>query len=191
MVKKVWKLLDWADAVVHYNGTQFDMKILNKEFLLQKLPPPSPYHQIDLLLTFRRMFKMMSNKLDFVAPFLGLEGKIKHKGMALWTGCMEKDPASWRMMEKYNKQDVNIMPGLYKILLPWINNHPNMGLYTEDKRPVCTNCGSSNVVSKGIEPLTTQTYQRWKCGDCGNNMRGRVTILDKEKRKAMLVNSRM
>ena len=34
MLANVHALLDQADAVVHYNGSRFDIPILNKEFLL-------------------------------------------------------------------------------------------------------------------------------------------------------------
>ena len=43
MIKKIYKLLEEADAVIHYNGTKFDIPTLNKEFLLLGLTPPSPY----------------------------------------------------------------------------------------------------------------------------------------------------
>ena len=40
MLEGVYKLLEQSDAVVHYNGSKFDMPTLNKEFLLHKMPPP-------------------------------------------------------------------------------------------------------------------------------------------------------
>ncbi len=48
MLKGIHGLLNEADAVVHYNGTKFDIPTLNKEFLLHSYNPPSPYKQIDL-----------------------------------------------------------------------------------------------------------------------------------------------
>jgi DNA polymerase elongation subunit (family B) len=42
MIKKAHALIDEADAVITYNGKKFDMPTLNREFLLQKLLPPSP-----------------------------------------------------------------------------------------------------------------------------------------------------
>ena len=36
MLKEIHKLLDQADAVVHYNGSRFDIPTLNKEFLDRK-----------------------------------------------------------------------------------------------------------------------------------------------------------
>jgi DNA polymerase elongation subunit (family B) len=176
MLENIHALLEEADAVVHYNGTRFDIPTLNREFVLNGMDPPSHYHQIDLLKTVRKQFKFQSNKLDFVCQQLGLGGKVKHKGMALWYGCMEGDLASWKQMETYNKRDVKILKKLYKRVLPWIHNHPNVGMWIDDPQtPVCTNCGSTNVVSKGRQYNTkTVSYQRYKCGTCGTPLRSRL-----------------
>ncbi len=109
MLKEVHALLEEADAVVHYNGTKFDIPTLNKEFIKVGMNPPSPYKEIDLLRIARGKFRFTSNKLDYVAQFLGLGSKHKHKGMELWKGCMSNDAPSWKTMERYNKQDVKLL----------------------------------------------------------------------------------
>ena len=105
MFKRIHKLVDEADAVIHYNGTRFDMPHLNSGFLEHDLDPPSSYKNIDLLQPARRKFQFTSNKLDFVAQTLGLGSKLQHKGMALWLGCMAGKEADWRVMKRYNIQD--------------------------------------------------------------------------------------
>jgi DNA polymerase elongation subunit (family B) len=191
MLNEIWHLLDAADAVVHYNGTRFDIPTLNREFIRMGWEPPAPFHQIDLLRIVRQRFKFPSNKLDYVAQALGLGGKEKHIGMALWIGCMEGDKKSWKDMESYNVQDVRLLPQLYRVLLPWIKNHPNHALYTDETRPVCTNCGSTSIKKNGVEHTKTLTYQRYKCNDCLTPMRGRTNILDKDKTSLILTGSKL
>ncbi len=176
MLKKIHKLLDEADAVVHYNGTKFDIPTLNREFIRHGMEPPSHYHQIDLLKTVRKQFKFQSSKLDFVCQQLGLGGKVKHKGMSLWYGCMEGDKRAWKQMESYNKRDVKILHKLYKNILPWIHNHPNVGMWIDDpQRPVCSNCGSQNLQRKGTQYNTkASSYDRYKCNSCGTPLRARL-----------------
>ena len=94
MLSGIHQMLDEADAVIHYNGTKFDIPTLNKEFLLHDMPPPSPYKQIDLLRTVRSTFRFTSNKLDYVTQQLKLGGKTKHEGHELWIKCMANDPAA-------------------------------------------------------------------------------------------------
>ena len=176
MLSNVWELLDEADCVVHYNGTKFDIPILNREFVRHGLQPPSHFHQVDLLKTVRRQFRFESNKLDYICQRLGLGGKVKHKGMSLWFGCMEGKLSDWKIMERYNKRDIKILKKLYKYLLPWIHNHPNVGMYAKAGSPTCTTCGSTDVAPKGNQYNTkAASYKRYKCNKCGTPLRSRLS----------------
>jgi len=64
MMMQLHTLLDEADVVVHYNGTKFDIPVINKEFVKLGIHPPSPYKQVDLYQVVRRNFRFESNKLD-------------------------------------------------------------------------------------------------------------------------------
>lgn len=185
MIQTIHSLLEEADAVVHYNGTKFDIPTLNQEFLKHGLPPPAPYKQIDLLKTARRQFRLISNKMDYVAGFLGLEGKKAHKGMDLWIGVMQDDPKSWRTMEAYNKQDVKVLKNIYKKLLPWIKDHPNVGLFDPKTRPTCPTCGSTHVHFRGPTFSKSGQYRRYQCQKCGTWSRSR--IMDKTDKSNVLV----
>src|SRR5690606_2824992 len=172
MIRGIHALMDEADAVVHYNGTKFDVPTLNQEFVIHGLNPPAPYKQIDLLTTAKRQFRLASNKLDYVAGFLGVGSKLQHKGMDLWRDCMALDDAAWRVMERYNKQDVRLLEKVYDRLLPWIPNHPNVSLYEDGKG--CTHCGSHNLQRRGLAYTTSCAYPRYQCKDCGKWVRGRA-----------------
>lgn len=176
MLKRIHKLLDEADVVCHYNGQKFDIPTLQGEFLMEGLGPPSQFKQLDLLKTTRSQFRFPSNKLDYVVQQLGLGSKTKHMGMEMWRDCMDGCDKAWKVMKRYNIQDVRLLEKYYKRLLPWIKNHPNWGLYLDADRPTCRNCGSTKVVKKGIERTNTLTYQRYKCRDCGTPLRGRKRL---------------
>jgi len=186
MLTKLWDLLDEADVVVHYNGKRFDIPTVNKEFALEGLMPPAPYKQIDLLQVVRHKFKFPSNKLDYVAQAFNLGKKHPHEGHSLWVKCMNEDKAAWKRMETYNKQDVQLLEKLYARILPWIDRHPNTGVYISPDKPVCTNCGSSHIVKKGTAVTNTQMYQRYRCNKCGTALRSRFTETPKEVRRNIL-----
>jgi uncharacterized protein YprB with RNaseH-like and TPR domain/predicted RNA-binding Zn-ribbon protein involved in translation (DUF1610 family) len=166
MLLKIWDLLEEADAVVHYNGTKFDIPTLNKEFLLHDLTPPAPYKQIDLLRVARSQFKFPSNKLDYVSNALGLGKKTKHIGHELWIQCMANNPEAWKMMEEYNIQDVILLEKVYGKLKPWIKNHPNQNLFSNGEH-VCPNCGGKHLHKRGTSHTIAGQYQRYKCTACG------------------------
>jgi hypothetical protein len=139
--------------------------VLNKEFLLHHLAPPAPYKQIDLLKVVRKEFRFASNKLDHIAQRLDLGKKAAHEGYQLWVKCMNKDPDAWKVMEKYNKQDVILLEKVYERLLPWLGrNHPNRNLYDSTG---CPTCGSAKLQKRGFSYTTTGTFQRYQCTHCG------------------------
>ena len=174
MLKGIHGLLDAADAVIHYNGTKFDIPTLNKEFLLNKLLPPSPYKQIDLLRVVRSNFRFPSNKLDYVSQRLGLGQKHAHEGHDLWVKCMNGDKDAWKRMEDYNIQDVVLLEGLYDTLLPWIKNHPNQNLFSESV--CCPSCGQGHLQKRGTAVSSTGTYQRYQCKSCGTWSQGTKSL---------------
>ena len=174
MIKEIHELINQADAVITYNGKRFDMPTLNKEFLIHKLPPPSPYKDIDLLTTTRNKFKFASNKLDYIAQVLGIGMKTSHEGMPLWIECMAKNPKAWKLMKKYNINDVKLTEEVYEKLKGWINVHPNHNL--ETKEMCCPNCRSYNLQKRGVQISLTNKYQRFHCQDCGKWSKGKKPI---------------
>mgnify|MGYP001029107077 FL=1 len=165
MIKEVHQLIDEADAVITYNGRRFDMPTLNREFLLQGLNPPSPYKDIDLLNTARGKFKFASNKLDYIAQELGVGQKTSHEGMPLWIECMSKNPKAWKLMKKYNCNDVILTEQVYDKLKGWIQIHPNHNIYSDDI--VCMNCGGKKLHRRGTLRTLAKTYVRVQCQSCG------------------------
>lgn len=175
MLDRIHKLLEEADAVVHYNGTKFDIPTLNKEFVSHGLTPPAPYKQIDLLTVCRNEFRFPSNKLDFIAKQMGLGGKVGHEGHMLWVKCMDHDPVAWQEMEEYNKHDVILLEKVYKRILPWIKGHANHALYRDvatESEQVCPNCGGSHFQRRGYAYTADYKYPRFQCKDCKTWFRG-------------------
>lgn len=171
MLKAISELMNEADVVVHYNGTKFDIPNLHREFLTAGLPPTSPVKQVDLLKVVRKQFKFTSNKLDFVCKQLGLGNKVRHKGMELWRQCMADDVKAWKVMKRYNIQDVILLEKLYVKLVPWVPNHPNVTLY--NKHPdSCPRCGSDKYQSRGVAHAASMSYNRYQCNKCHGWFKG-------------------
>ena len=66
-----------------------------------------------------------------------------------------------------------ILEDLYKVLLPWIPNHPNTTLYTASKL-ACPRCGSVKYQSRGVEHTLTCSYKRYKCNGCNGWFKGEL-----------------
>lgn len=169
MVRKMHALLDEADAVIHYNGKQFDVPHLNTEFALLDLWAPSPFKQIDLLLCVRKNFNFPNNQLAYVAPALGCPGKIDTGGHELWVDVLARKRKALRLMEEYNRNDVVITEALYAKLRPWLSGHPNRRLY--DGGDGCITCGSEHLQRRGFAYTGAGKFVKYQCQDCGKYMR--------------------
>lgn len=178
MIAQLWALFDEADAICGYNSIGFDDKHSKAAFFLAGLTPPSPYRQIDLLRVVRKHMNLPSRKLDYVAQAIGLGSKVKHSGMELWNNVTDPpDEETGRkarnLMSKYCKQDVNLTHDLYMRLLPWIDNGVNAGLYVDEEKPLCMNCGSDRVQRRGFFYSAAARYRRFQCQACQKWMRGK------------------
>jgi hypothetical protein len=167
VLKVLHDLFDEADVVVAHNGDRFDQKKSNARFILNGMPPPIPYQSVDTLKVARKYFAFTSNRLDDLGEYLKVGKKIKTE-KELWRGCMAGDPASWRKMQRYNKQDVNLLEKVYLKMLPWDTGHPNRA--TIDGRPdSCPRCGKVGFMwAQGFRITKTAKYRRWQCKSCGS-----------------------
>ncbi len=173
MIEQLWTVLDKADAVIHYNGVSFDETHLNREFLQGGLNPPARFQSIDLYRTVKRRFRFAANKLEQVAKELELrEGKLK-VDFTLWKDVLSGSLEAQAEMEKYNREDVELTRTLYLEMLPWIDRHPNAALYEGDDVMRCTRCASDNLTKDGFARTSAGTFQRYRCGDCGAQSRGK------------------
>jgi hypothetical protein len=108
---------------------------------VHKLPPTSYYQQIDTLEVAKKEFGFPSNKLDGLARFLDIPGKIP-TGLSLWVSVMQGDPISIKYMEEYNRNDIIVLEKIYLRMRPYIKSHPNLNLYSDINEAVCPTCGS-------------------------------------------------
>lgn len=123
---ELWKVFDEADVIIAHNGDRHDIRKAHARFIAHGFGPTSPFRTIDTLKIARRHFKFNSNKLSYIAKFLGLGSKVQHTGWELWSKCISGDPAAWSLMRKYNAQDVVLLEKVYRKLLPWHLNVPTL-----------------------------------------------------------------
>lgn len=183
--KSMWDLLDIADIIVGHNCNAFDIKKLNTRFIFNNMILPTPYQSIDTLVVAKNTFAFTSNKMDYVNKFLGLPEKDKTE-FSLWIKCYNGDEESLKYMEKYNRNDADILEDLYLKLRPYIKGHPNLNLWNEDNISVCPNCGDSNLLWNKPYYTYTGYYNGFRCLNCGATGRSRYLKISKEKRKSVV-----
>lgn len=174
----VWEWLDRADIVVTYNGDKFDLPELQRQFVVRDMLPPSPFKSVDLLKVARRRFRFPIKKLEHVAAELGIGCKLQTGGFQLWTDVMGGDEKARARMRRYNVQDVKLTEDVYRRLLPWIPNHPHVGLFGAAAWS-CPACGSEDLEEVGTTPALALQYPLFRCQDCGANVRGTEHVGDR------------
>jgi len=166
VVKKVHELLSEADAIVHHFGDRFDLPKMNTRFIQLGLPPIPPLVQIDTYKIAKKEFKFMSNRLDYIAKYLGLEGKLPTPP-ELWIDCLHGKVGAIKHMVKYNKQDVDLLEQVYIRLAPYTNSKFNQNIFSDDGELVCSLCGESSFrrVKDRVQRVNVMRQVQCKC--CG------------------------
>lgn len=166
-------MLSEADVVVAHNGDAFDMKKIRTRLLIQGFDPIPPLRQVDTKKVAKSIFGFDSNKLNDLGRQLGVGQKIDNGGIDLWREVLAGVPAAWKMMKKYNEQDVILLEAVYDCLGPWMTNHPNANLYSGTSHN-CPFCGGGHTQQRGTFTTTTGRRQRYQCQDCGKWSKGEI-----------------
>lgn len=178
IVRELWKLMDEAEIIIAHNAERFDIRKSNSKFLKYELHLPSPYQVIDTLKHVKKRINLTSNKLDYIARYLGLDGKIVTPS-GMWRKVMENDYSMLLEMDKYCQQDVLCLEQVYLKLRPYIQPHPNLGLFIKDNVQCCPSCTSEdlNWETGKVYTTTANQYHAFRCNSCGSVGRSKTPIL--------------
>lgn len=176
LLQALHKVLSSADIIVAHNGDSFDMKTARARMIYHGLDPLPPRITVDTLKVARRHFKFPSNKLNELGKFLGVGKKVKTGGYDLWASCKANDPAAWKLMAKYNKQDVLLLEKVYLKLRAWDEKHPNVAV--ESPKPdSCPKCGSTKpAYSHGWKYRISTKVRIFKCQDCSGHFYSKKSV---------------
>lgn len=184
----LWKVLDEADIVVAHYGKRFDVPFLNARFVKHSLRPPSPYKVVDTKEVAKKKFMFPSNKLDGLLRFFNLPQKHE-TDFNLWKGCLHGDKGCWDRMLSYCANDVIQLEKVYDLLLPWMDQHPNVAMYSDMVRPACPKCGSTRIQWRGLKTTWCARYRAFQCQSCGGWGRSRVCDIPNADRKNVVTHS--
>jgi len=175
VVKTLREALIKADIIIGHCIDRFDIPNLNTRLIYHGLPPLPDLVTVDTKKMAKKVFGFTSNKLDYLAKFLGVGEKIETE-YQLWLDVMNGSKTALAKMVKYNRHDVVINELVYDKLLPYMRNHPHMGAMSgKDKNCSCPNCGSTNVKRNGIKYTAAGVKkQEIQCNECHHYTR--VTV---------------
>jgi uncharacterized protein YprB with RNaseH-like and TPR domain len=164
LLEKFVKIANEADELVGHNGDKYDLAWVRTRCLYHDISLFPSYTTIDTLKYARSKFKFNSNKLDYIAQFLGLGAKIS-TGFNLWKDIvLNSDKKAMEQMVTYCKGDVVLLEKVYNKLAP---HFPEKTHTSEDKAD-CPTCGSNKwSFSKRRMSAAGTTRVQMQCKKCG------------------------
>lgn len=163
MIKEFLEIIDDADEIVAHNGNRFDLKWIKGRAIRLGLKIPPDIITVDTCLVARQQLNCNSNKLDYLAKFLGVGGKIATGGYGLWKAVIRGDEKAMKKMIRYCDNDVVILEKVFNKLKPLIKNK----LSVSNNRRECAECGnrmkihSHKILASGAKRTVLE------CGRCG------------------------
>lgn len=165
------ELMREADIVIAHNVRRFDLPVVNTRLLKNGLEPLDVPRTLDTLHIARQNFAFATNNLDNIARELGVGRKIK-TDFELWADCYMGSNSALEEMERYNKQDVELLEDVFEAMLPYASK--GVGRLVRAERPrekACPYCGSEHTWGRGWHDAPVNTYQKRQCQDCGKYFR--------------------
>jgi hypothetical protein len=125
------------------------------------------YVTIDTLKIARQKFRFNSNRLNYIADFLGIGTKIKTE-YSLWKNILlHKDKDAMDKMIKYCQKDVVLLEKVYKALSGHIKSKTHYGVIFGGDRGTCPECGSDDLTRNNkVVTATGLTRIQYKCKTC-------------------------
>lgn len=143
------KVANEADELVAHWGDGFDLPWFKTRCLYHGLITPPDYKTVDTCVWAKRRFYFNSNKLDYIAQYLGVGAKIK-TSYSLWKDIvLNKCPKALALMLVYCKQDVTVLERVWERLSAVVAHKTHAGVLAGGAKWQCPRTGSTNVkVSK-------------------------------------------
>lgn len=170
MLKEFVKVVNGADELVGHNGDKFDLAWIRTRCLFHNIDMFPSYQTIDTLKVARSKFRFNSNKLNYIAQFLGIGSKIKTE-FDLWKDIALKNcPIAMAKMIKYCKMDVVLLEKVHKKLSIHIPHKTHYGVIFGGDRGSCPECGADGdqlIKQRDIITATGVKKIKYKCKVCG------------------------
>ena len=140
------KVMAEADELVGHNVDRYDTKFIMARALKHNISVLPKYQSTDTLKLAKKHFMLNSNKLDYIAQYLGIGHKTKHRGMPMWDDIILNNcPKALEEMIEYNVQDVFLTEQVYHKLMEYSLPKVNHASKQTGDKHTCPQCGSDHA----------------------------------------------
>lgn len=166
MLESFVKVIKQADEVVGHNIDRFDAAWIKTRCLKHKIEL-APFTTVDTLKWAKRLY-FNSNRLDYLAKFLDVGGKIQNDSSLWFDVAIKRDQKALDKMVRYCQNDVKINKKVFDRLKNLFPAKTHISGVKVD----CPECGSKTRINKSFISATgTKRVQR-VCKSCGKYSTG-------------------
>ena len=163
------KIANTADELVTHNGDRFDIKKIRTKCIYHRIPMFPNYRTLDTLKKAKSGFTFNSNRLNYIAKYLGVGAKLEHEGFNMWVKCMQGDKEALADMVKYCEMDIVVLQDVFLVMQSYIKQNQHVGTLNMGRKCDCPSCGSSEVTYLKLNVTSLGTPKRqFECDVCSH-----------------------
>lgn len=170
MLKEFISVANHADELIAHNGDRFDIKWIRTRCIYHRIPMFPNYKTLDTLKKAKSGFNFNSNKLDYIAQYLGVGAKVKHSGFDMWKGVMNNDKTALAEMVHYCEGDIIVLEDVFLTMQSYIKQNTHAGVLNNNLKYSCPCCSSEQITLLKNNVTAMGTIKRLiECNDCNYN----------------------
>lgn len=153
-----------ADFVIGFNNKNFDDRFVQARAMKYGFEFNIFTKSLDIMKQCKKLFRIPSYSMDYIARYIGVPTKLKHSGIHMWEaiqyGTKSEAEKAMKEMIAYNVQDIIVTENVYLKLRKYFTPVTNLSSLINDNKICCPNCGSKEVELIKTTTTTTGTIQR-------------------------------
>ena len=167
MLRKFTAIAEQADEIVGHYLDRFDLPWIRARCLYHGFDPLPPYKTVDTKAWASKHFYFNSNKLDYIASYLGFGHKIE-TNFRLWKRIvLYKSQRALEEMTKYCKRDAVLLERVFHKLQGCSRSKTHVGVFEGGEKWSCSHCGSKRMrKSKTRVTSCGMVQHQMLCNDC-------------------------
>ncbi len=163
------EVMNDADEIVAHYGDGFDIPWVRTRAMFHGIVVPN-WKTVDTKAWSSKYFFLNSNKLDYLAQYLGIGCKIRTE-YDLWKiatkGSDRASKEAVSRMVRYNRHDVDLLRPVYERLSLYCPIHTHQGVFEGKERWSCPKCASEHVgVENRVVSKSGMLSFNMQCRDC-------------------------
>lgn len=152
-----------ANLVVGYNNKNFDNRWINARAMKFGLPVNVFVKSFDLMKHLKRLIRVPSYSMDFIAKYFGCTLKLGHEGILMWDmieeGTMAEKTEYIKKMLDYNIGDIITTEEIFLKLRRYMGAELNFATFNGGEKWQCPWTGSEDVYLDRVTATKAGTLQ--------------------------------